>query len=352
MSELSIVAEAPLERVLAGPRTFLRRAMLTSAVLALFGAILVWLISRRITHPLVQLARAANVTRGQPDSPEVRVDRADELGDLAAAFNRMARNIQEAQAALLQQVEEADAARADAERANRAKSEFLATMSHEIRTPINAIIGYTDLLLLGVPDPPTEEQRRQLGRVQASGHYLLRLIDEILDLSRIEAGGLSVREQVGDAADAIAAALEMTAAAAAEKDVRIVRTPIEPGLSFHGDRHRVEQILVNLLSNAIKFTPGGGTVEIGAEARDAATLFHVRDTGIGIGPDQLERIFEPFVQADQSYTRSYRGVGLGLAISRELARLMGGDIDVASDPGAGSTFSVRLPRPGSGVAAA
>jgi signal transduction histidine kinase len=352
-TQLSMVVEAPLDRVLAGPRAFLRWLLIGSAALILLGLVGSWVVSRRITHPLRELAHAAGRLGGEGPPPVVTVDRADELGALADSFNQMAAKVSETRAALRTQVEEASAARAEAETANRAKSEFLATVSHEIRTPINAIIGYTDLLLLGVPEPLAEKQRAQIERIHASGQYLVRLVDEVLDLSRIEGAGLSVLVQPVDAMAAIEAAIALTAAAAAERKLTVRRVDgDEEGPVFIGDVRRVEQILVNLVSNAIKFTPAGGRVDVSAGMRGEAVELVVRDTGIGIAADQLERIFDPFVQAEQGYTRTYGGVGLGLAISRELARLMGGDISVQSTPGKGSTFTVRLPATRSAIEAA
>lgn len=245
---------------------------------------------------------------------------------------------------------EAEAARGAAEVANRAKTDFLAVMSHEIRTPINAVLGYAELLELGLAGPTTAAQRTQLGRIRASGRHLLTLVNEVLDLSKIEAGHLVVARRPERAADVVAAALTVAGPPAAGRGLTLEQSGADD-VGYVGDAHRVRQILVNLLSNAVKFTEPGGRVAVrwgpAGEGPDGRVgrwcRLEVRDSGIGIAPDQHEAIFDPFVQGDQAHTRTRGGTGLGLAISRRLARLMGGELTVESTPGAGACFTLLLP---------
>ena len=247
-------------------------------------------------------------------------------------------------------------ARAEAEAASQAKSEFLAMMSHELRTPLNAVIGYAELLDLGIAGQLTTEQRHQLSRIRTSGRHLLGLVNEVLDLAKIEAGRLSVNIGAGRAGDAADAALSVVQTRADEKGIRFVGQCTGDGDAvFQGDEDRVRQILVNLLSNAVKFTNPGGEValECGATAEPDSearvqphsrwVYLRVRDTGVGISQAQLPFIFEPFVQGETGHTRSNDGSGLGLTISRRLARLMGGDVTVRSTPEQGSAFTLWLP---------
>ena len=234
-------------------------------------------------------------------------------------------------------------ARAEAERANSAKSEFLAVMSHELRTPLNAIGGYIELIDMGIRGPVTAQQREDLGRVQASQRHLLGLINEVLNYARLETGTVHYELQHVCIRDVLAGAEALVAPQAQAKSLDLVVTPCPPEITARADVEKVRQILVNLLSNAVKFTDRGGRIELSCTSSDDMVNIVVADSGVGIPQDQLGRIFDPFVQVRSDLTRTAEGTGLGLAISRDLARAMGGDLTVESRVGEGSVFTLTLP---------
>jgi signal transduction histidine kinase len=283
--------------------------------------------------------------------------------DLALAEDLAARSaLAIDNARLLLQAEEArtraEEATLEARAANHAKSQFLAVTSHEIRTPINAIIGYAQLLEMELGGPLTRPQREHLERIQASSQHLLGLVNEILDLAKVESGQMTVKRERVALEEVVEAARALIHPQALTCNLTVHSTPSEEEtVEFLGDADRLRQVLIILLTNACKFTEPSGEIHIGY-GRSAASppvgrlsgqgpwaWVEVRDTGIGIPAEKQESIFEPFIQADQGLTRTEGGTGLGLAIGRQLARMMGGDLTLQSEEGAGSTFTVWLPAP-------
>jgi signal transduction histidine kinase len=244
--------------------------------------------------------------------------------------------------ALYHDVTELLRARREAEAANSAKSQFLASMSHELRTPLNAIIGYSEMVQEEVEELGQPQLANDLTKIQTAGRHLLALINDILDLSKIEAGRMELyletfelRKLIDEVVTTVQPLVQKNA------NELVVKIPERPG-AMHADLTKVRQMLLNLLSNACKFTERGTITLTVARERDIVQ-FSVRDTGIGMTAQQMDRLFEAFAQAAASTTSKYGGTGLGLAITKQFSEMMGGDVTVASGVGRGSTFTIRLP---------
>jgi PAS domain S-box-containing protein len=238
---------------------------------------------------------------------------------------------------------EAEAARRSAETASRAKSDFLAVMSHELRTPLNAIGGFAELIADGIHGPVTPAQRNALERIQTNQRHLLGLINGVLNYAKTDSGEISYVTVDFAIDETIVACSELVALQAQEKGLELQTKPCGTDVIAHADRDKVQQVLLNLLSNAVKFTDQGSISLTCERTAGGQIAVHVSDTGRGIAPDKLETIFHPFVQIDTKLTREQEGVGLGLSISRELARGMGGDLTAKSEVGRGTTFTFTVP---------
>ena len=264
---------------------------------------------------------------------------AEDLAGRAATAMDNARLFQEAH----QAKEEAIAAVARAALSDRAKSDFLATMSHELRTPLNAIAGYAELLELGMRGPISDQQREAIQRIRRSQEHLLGIVNDILMFSKTENGRLPLNLESIRVSAAIESVHFLVEPLLSRNEIRLEIEECAGNMAVLADRDRLHQILVNLISNAAKFSARGGLVKVRCEVREHLVALLVEDEGPGIREDLQEAIFEPFVQLSTGLTRTAGGSGLGLPISRELARLMGGDVAVVSAEGTGSTFTLTLP---------
>lgn len=269
--------------------------------------------------------------------------RAAELRVATLALEERTMQAESARAAAEVAQRDAEEAREAAELANRAKSEFLAVMSHELRTPLNAIGGYTELVELGIYGPVTPEQAKALARVQQSQRHLLGLINGVLNYSRVEVGAVQYMVEAVSMDEVLTTCEALLTPQAQAKGIALSFAGCAPTVMAAADREKVSQIILNLLTNAVKFTDRGGSVTLACAVDGEWVRAQVADTGRGIPADQLERVFQPFVQVDAKLTRTSEGTGLGLAISRQLAQGMHGDLTVSSTVDAGSTFSLSLP---------
>jgi signal transduction histidine kinase len=340
------VAFAPIEaaiwRTVVLLIVFLGLAIVTSVLLA-----------RNLVRPIESMrAAAANIGAGALDQ-RIATSSSDELGALAEEFNRMAAQLQASYASLEGKVEERtrelasalaelDVKSRELEAASRHKSEFLANMSHELRTPLNAITGFSQVLRKGLFGEINEKQAEYLDDILASARHLLSLIDDVLDLAKVEAGQIELHPAPFYLPEALERGVVIVRERATKGGVRISMA-VGPGVgTVVGDERRVTQVLFNLLSNAVKFTPSGGEVAVSASRLDGAVHVSVRDTGPGIAAEDQERIFEEFQQAELGKAQR-EGTGLGLALSKRLVELHDGRLWVDSEPGHGSTFTFTLP---------
>ena len=343
-----VCVEAP-DEVIYRQAAFLRLLFIVLAGLAtVLIILLVYVISQRFTEPILQLAAGAQAIGAGQLNVEMPVRSTDEIGTLAGTFNQMS-------SALRQRDEELRGANQQLEEANRLKSQFLANVSHELRTPMNSIIGFTTLVIQRAGEKLPDLQLKNLHRVRRNALNLLRLLNSILDLSKIEAGSMDVGVEKFRLKALVEYCTQTIAPLLEGRPIELgVEAPAEDVTMF-SDRPKVQQIIINLLGNAAKFTERG-SIKVGfaeaaeppfpaktANAKGPWVAIWVKDSGIGIEQQHLEEIFTEFRQVDGSPSRKYGGTGLGLAISKKLAKLLEGDIFVESEPGVGSKFTVMLP---------
>jgi two-component system, NarL family, sensor histidine kinase BarA len=322
---------------------------LLTAILIMTGSYLI--IRYVVVKPVKHLKAVSDAIVAGQLNVRSEIHTGDEFEDLSDAFNRMVRHLMDAQEEQKKLNTDLDTRLDDLARANMAlyesdktKGDFLSTVSHELRTPLHGIIGFSDVLLSSA-SPLSEKQARWVANIKTSGQQLLTLINDILDLAKIEAGKMDLRPEEVSVPEFCDSLLPSFRLPAEKKNIEL-RVQYDANLpTIRQDAGKVRQILTNLLSNAIKFTPEGGRVNLHAVTDGDSVVFTVADTGVGIPPDEQERVFEKFRQAGRStLTREHEGTGLGLSIVREICGLLGGEVTLKSELGRGSTFTVRLPQ--------
>jgi signal transduction histidine kinase len=298
-------------------------------------------LSRAIPRALEELAKNANVTLLERP---VRVATIVTVMRSALRARRRQYDVRDHLVERKQLLERERTARHQAEEANHAKSAFLAMMSHELRTPLNAIGGYAQLMEMGLRGPITPEQREDLERIERSQRHLLGLINDVLNFAKLEAGRVQFFITHVPMHELLLGVEALVLPQLHAKGLRYVDAGDCGNIAVHADEEKARQVLINLLSNATKFTAPGGEVRVACAEEGDQVRITVSDSGVGIPPDRIDAIFEPFVQIDRGLTSRQEGTGLGLAISRDLARHMGGDLTVTSTAGVGSSFTLSLPR--------
>ncbi|MCA1685108.1 MAG: HAMP domain-containing protein, partial [Planctomycetia bacterium] len=342
----------PINKAIHRNRAILITAALVTAILAMVASYVI--VRYVIVKPVKHLRDVSDAIAAGKLTIRAQIQTGDEFEELSHAFNRMLHNLvamqqelREVNGDLDRKVDELAQANLALFEMNRLKSDFLATMSHELRTPLNSIIGFSEVL--SGSEQLNERQRRYAHNIQSSGKMLLGMINDILDLAKIESGKMEVRSEDFSLRDICEALTSLARPISERKNINLECRLDEAIPLLRQDPGKLRQILYNLLSNAIKFTPDGGRVTLSARTDGRFALIEVEDTGIGIAEEDREKIFEKFRQAgvpgaeDGVLTREHQGTGLGLSIVRELTKLLGGDVVLRSQPGQGSTFTVRIP---------
>jgi signal transduction histidine kinase len=332
---LGLASEHAAQQAAAAERTFYASIGLMILFFGIGTATSLYVI-RGVVSPITEVADVMRtIANGNLHCAIPYESRSDEIGLLARGLRIFRDNAIEKQKLHLEKV--------GAEAANRTKSEFLANMSHELRTPLNAIIGFSDVIKTAMFGPLQERYRDYATDIFNSGSHLLKLINEILDLTKLEAKQFELHEEELDIASVVASAIHVMESHAEAARVRLVQV-VEPHLPMiRADDRRLRQILFNLLSNALKFTPEGGRVQVAARITEHGVLVSVKDNGIGMSADQIPTALEPFRQIDSKMSRKYEGTGLGLPLTKHLVELHGGTLNVESAPNTGTTVTFTIP---------